>query len=64
VCRCFNPDDKERIFGIVERCPGGVQGFNTHVQSLAIAMFGKARRRSLIVPDPIGAQLERISSYV
>jgi hypothetical protein len=39
ACRCFNPDDKRRILGIVDQHPGGIQAFNSYIRSLADSLF-------------------------
>ena len=36
--QCFVEEDKTRILAVVEHHPGGVQGFNIHVQALASAL--------------------------
>jgi hypothetical protein len=38
-CECFSPTDKERIFGVLEQCDGGVPKFNEHIQHLARELF-------------------------
>jgi hypothetical protein len=43
TCRCFNEEDKERIFAVIACCPGGVQGFNDHMKVLAVRLFWSAR---------------------
>ena len=40
-CQCVNPDDKTRIFAIVERYPGGVSEFNRYVKAIAFNTFGE-----------------------
>ena len=35
ACECFKEDDKRRMMAIIERHPGGVKGFDMHMQSLA-----------------------------
>ena len=45
--RLRDPDDKDRIFGVVQKYPGGVDEFNQHVRKIALALFGEATRLSL-----------------
>ena len=44
ACQCFNPDDKLRIFVIVENHPGGVEAFNKHIRAVATDLFKEGRR--------------------
>ena len=43
VCKCFKEEDKARMLGIVERHPGGMQGFNSHVRALAATLCRSSR---------------------
>lgn len=43
---CFDEEDKKRIFAIVERFPGGIQAFNSHVKILATSLFRRAARQT------------------
>ena len=58
-CECFKQADKDRIFSIIERYPGGVHAFNDHIKTLGVALFGQ-RAGSLHLTRPSTAS--RIST--
>lgn len=38
-CSCFNPADKERIFRVINRYPGGVEKFDGCVKEIAAKLW-------------------------
>lgn len=52
ACECFAEEDKKRMLAVVECCPGGVQGFNSHVRVLATQLFRRKRIHASRVMRP------------
>jgi hypothetical protein len=44
ACECFDPEDKKRIFTVIERFPGGAHDFNSYVKVTATALCRDVRR--------------------
>lgn len=44
TCQCANDEDKTRILAVMERHPGGIQGFHAHVSLIAAALIGPQRK--------------------
>lgn len=42
-CACLHQTDKDRIMSVVDRCPGGYQGFNKRVRKVAAKVFAVNR---------------------
>mmetsp|Transcript_16435 Transcript_16435/g.44166 ORF Transcript_16435/g.44166 Transcript_16435/m.44166 type:complete len:93 (-) Transcript_16435:124-402(-) len=38
-CNCFSEADKSRILAVIDRFPGGLQGFSEHIRKLARVLF-------------------------
>lgn len=51
-CRCFSPEDKERIMSVIQRHEGGIEGFNENVRTLACALFGTSSGSSTFNDQP------------
>ena len=71
ACQCFDARGKARIISVIERHPGGIDGFNRHIRTLATDTFG---RRSLVSsarsvapraqPQQLGAELANLVEVV
>ena len=42
ACQCFNAEDKTRMFAVIERHPGGIQGFNAGVKDMVAGIGRKS----------------------
>jgi len=45
-CKCYDENDKNRIFHVIENLPGGVQFFDEHIREVAMSLWPEFQRRA------------------